>query len=202
MRSLSGHREAGAGSLQPPANATMPHDERRSLTLPRRERAWYHVRMLSIRRASVADVDALSPLKASVHEQHVKERPDFFKPMALAEVAAWLRKRLGEEASQAWLAEDRGVPVGYLLAARRQREESSYSIARQWCEVDEIIVDETCRRQGVARALMDRAIAHARELGLDVVELTAWAFNEHAQAAFARLGFQPMLVRYEAKRAR
>lgn len=45
-------------------------------------------------------------------------------------------------------------------------------------------------------ALMARAIAHAHELGLDI-ELSTWAFNEHAHAAFARLGFQRMLVRYQ-----
>ena len=39
-------------------------------------------------------------------------------------------------------------------------------------------------------------IAHARESALEV-ELSTWAFNEPAHAAFARVGFQPMLVRYE-----
>jgi diamine N-acetyltransferase len=153
--------------------------------------------MLNIRRASEADLNALSPLKAAVHDQHVKERPDFFKPMKPDDVIAWLRKRLSEETTQVWMAEDCGIPAGYVLATRRQRDESPYILARQWCEIDEIVVDTTYRRRGVARALMARAIAYAHELGLDAVELSSWAFNEHAHAAFARLGFQRMLVRYQ-----
>jgi ribosomal protein S18 acetylase RimI-like enzyme len=153
--------------------------------------------MLSIRRASEADLEALSPLKAVVHDQHVKERPDFFKPMKPEDVIAWLRDRLGEETTHVWMAEDCGVPAGYVLATRRQREESLYSFARQWCEIDEIVVDTTYRRRGIARALMARAIAHAHELGLDTVELSSWAFNEQAHTTFARLGFQRMLVRYQ-----
>jgi len=156
----------------------------------------YYGRMLSIRRASEADLDALAPLKASVHDQHVKERPDVFKPLQPDDVIAWLRKRLGEESTHLWMAEDGGIPAGYVLLARREREESPYSFARQWCEIDEIVVETTCRRRGVARALMARAIAHAHELGLDI-ELSTWAFNEHAHAAFGRLGFQRMLVRYQ-----
>jgi GNAT superfamily N-acetyltransferase len=152
--------------------------------------------MLSIRRASEADLDALSPLKASVHDQHVKERPDFFKPLQHGDVSAWLRKRLGEETTRVWMAEDGDIPAGYVLATRREREESPYSFARQWCEIDEIVVETTYRRRGVARALMARAVAHAHESGLDI-ELATWAFNEHAHAAFARLGFEQMLVRYQ-----
>ena len=157
----------------------------------------YYDGMLNIRRASEADVDALSPLKAAVHDQHVKERPDFFKPMKSEELIAWLRKRLTEEATHVWMAEDRGIVAGYVLATRRQREETQYSFGRQWCEIDEIVVGTTYRQRGVARALMTRAIAHAHELGLNAIELSTWAFNEHAHTAFARLGFQQMLVRYQ-----
>lgn len=153
--------------------------------------------MLKIRRASEADVDILSPLKAAVHDQHVKARPDFFKPMRPEDVGTWLRKRLGEEATHVWLAEDCGILAGYVLATRRHREETPYSLERQWCEIDEIIVATTYRQRGIARALMARAIAHAHESGLNAIELSTWAFNEYAHIAFARLGFQPMLVRYQ-----
>ena len=157
----------------------------------------YHRRMLTIRRASEADIGMLSPLKAALHDQHVKEVPDAFKPMRLDDVTTWLRERLNEQATHVWLAEDDGVVAGYVLATRRQREETPYSFARQWCEIDEIVVDGTYRRRGVARALIARAIAHAHELGLNCIELSTWDFNEPAHAAFARLGFQRMLVRYQ-----
>jgi shikimate dehydrogenase len=153
--------------------------------------------MLSIRRATETDVDALVPLKASVHALHVERRPDFFKAMNLDEVTAWVRERFEEQTTHVWMAEDDGNPIGYMLATRRKREETPFSIARQWCEIEEVAIDESWRKRGIARALLERVVAHAHESGLDTVELSTWAFNEPAQAAFARMGFEPMLTRYE-----
>jgi GNAT superfamily N-acetyltransferase len=152
--------------------------------------------MLRIRRAAKADVDSLVPLKASLHALHVARRPDVFKPMTPTQVAAWLRDRLADEATYAWLAEEGVELTGYLLAARRERAETSYSLARDWFEIDEVAVDVRHRRRGIAGALIECAMTHARESGLDSIELTTWAFNEPGQQAFERMGFQPMIARY------
>lgn len=52
------------------------------------------------------------------------------------------------------------------------------------------------RRQGVCRALLDRAVTEAKLEGLAEVELSSWAFNTDALAAFRALGFQPRFVRF------
>ena len=139
------------------------------------------------------------PLKASVHALHVARRPDFFRPMKAIEVAASLRGRLADPTIHVWMAEEEGKAIGYVLAIHRKREETSFSIARQWCEIDEVVVDVNRRRRGVAGALIERAVAHAHQSGLEVVELSTWAFNEPAHAAFVSVGFEPLLVRYELK---
>jgi diamine N-acetyltransferase len=153
--------------------------------------------MLTIRQASAADIDALVPLKAAVHALHVEARPDIFKAMQADELASWLRQQFAEPTADVWLAEEEGQPVGYVIANRQQREETPFSFARQWCQIDEVAVDPRWRRRGIARALLQRAIARARESGLTAVELSTWAFNEPARAAFARKGFAPMVIRYE-----
>jgi shikimate dehydrogenase len=153
--------------------------------------------MLIIRRASEADVCALVSLKASLHSLHVAQRPDFFKAMTHDDLVAWLRERLANAATHVWMAEEESKVIGYLLATQREREETSYSAPRRWCEIDEVAVESSSRRRGIARALIERAVVQAREVGLDSVELSTWAFNESAQAAFGCVGFQPMLVRYE-----
>lgn len=152
--------------------------------------------MVTIARVTAADVARLTPLKAEVHALHVAARPDVFKTMTDAQVATWLRERLKESSTHAWLAEREGSLVGYAMAAQRSRGETSFSHARSWCEIDEVIVASTARRVGVARALIERIADHARSLEVDEIELTTWAFNDAAQAAFAALGFQPMIGRY------
>jgi GNAT superfamily N-acetyltransferase len=156
--------------------------------------------MPAVRRASEFDVDTLVPLKASLHALHVARRPDIFKTMTDDEVAAWLRERFADETTHVWMAEEEGTPVGYLLAVHRHREETSFSLARQWCEIDEVSVEANHRQSGIARALLERAIAHAQDSGLETIELTAWAFNEPARAAFQTMGFEPVLLRYERAR--
>jgi GNAT superfamily N-acetyltransferase len=152
---------------------------------------------LAIRSISDGDVDTLLTLKASVHALHVAARPDVFKPMSSAELGRWLRDRLAEDDTSGWLAERGGTRLGYVLAAHRSRPETSFSHARQWLEIDEVVVEPSERRRGVARALIERVAAEGETLGLDGVELTAWAFNDTAHAAFERAGFRPMTLRYE-----
>jgi len=153
--------------------------------------------MLSIRRVEVKDVGVLTALKAEVHALHVAARPEVFKAMDEEAIATWLRERLAEEPTHAWMAEEEGEVLGYAMAAVRERGETTFSHARRWCEIDEVVVAEVGRRRGVARALIDRAGAHARSLGITSLELTTWAFNATAQAAFAKMGFAPMIGRYE-----
>jgi GNAT superfamily N-acetyltransferase len=153
--------------------------------------------MLTIRRASEADVDALVPLKAAVHVLHVAHRPDYFKAMTDDALAAWLLDRLAEDTTDVWLAERDAEPLGYAIAIRRDREEAPYAFERAWYEIDEIAVADHARRQGVARALIEHAVAHAQSAGLATVELTTWSFNDTAHTAFTRSGFEPMRLRYE-----
>lgn len=152
--------------------------------------------MVHVRRVQKADVEALTPLKAEVHALHVDAHPEVFKAMTDEQVARWLRDRLAEEATSAWLAELDGALLGYAMMAHRSRDETTFSHARSWCEIDEIVVVRSGRRRGVARALIERAAEHARSLGVSALELTTWAFNTQAQEAFAKMGFRPTMGRY------
>ncbi|MEQ9325522.1 MAG: GNAT family N-acetyltransferase [Polyangiaceae bacterium] len=152
--------------------------------------------MLTVRRVVEDDVEALTPLKAEVHASHVTAHPDIFKAMTHDQLARWMRDRLAEDNTHAWVAEEAGAVLGYAMAAQRSRGETTFSHERAWCEIDEIVVVAHGRRRGVARALITRAVQHSQSLGVDDVELTTWAFNAGAQAAFQRMGFRPTIGRY------
>jgi ribosomal protein S18 acetylase RimI-like enzyme len=78
----------------------------------------------------------------------------------------------------------------------RERPENALCLARRFYEVEEIAVSAGYRRQGVARALIEHVLAHARSAGIADVELTSWSFNVEAHAAFVALGFRPMVIRF------
>ena len=56
--------------------------------------------------------------------------------------------------------------------------------------VEDVIVDESMRRRGIAEALMLRAIERAREAGANGVSLTSNPKREAANKLYQALGFQ------------
>src|SRR5262245_31605296 len=134
--------------------------------------------MTTIRIADIGDAKVLAKLNAFVQELHLKHRPDHFKETGVSKLEAWYESLLERPTTRAWIAEAQGRPVGYLLAILRDVPENPFTKARAWLEVDQIAVDPNYRRQGVARALVSKAIAYAHEEGADRIEASSWSFNQ------------------------
>ena len=60
---------------------------------------------------------------------------------------------------------------------------------RAW--IEDVVVDEGARRQGVGEALTRRACRIATEAGARTVDLTSRPTREVANRLYARLGFEP-----------
>jgi len=150
-----------------------------------------------IRRAIVADADLLARLNAFVHDVHVAERPDQFKPTNAAELTGWFRERLGQPTTLAWIAEESGRPVGFALAMHHRRAATPFAPARDWFEIDQIAVETGYQRRGIGRRLLESAIAEARGLAIREIEVTSWSFNERMHGLLRQVGFKPKLTRFE-----
>lgn len=154
---------------------------------------------MKIRRAVVGDEDTLAALNRSVHDMHEARRPDYFRTARLDDVTAWFRSKIDAPTSAAWVAEEGGEPVGFVLAIFHDRPDDPFRRARRWCEIDQIAVDPAWRRRRVGRSLMQAALDEARVRGCLQVELSSWAFNTDAHAMFRRLGFEPRAVTFERR---
>jgi GNAT superfamily N-acetyltransferase len=150
-----------------------------------------------IRSAELGDVDVLTPLLGEVQDLHVAHRPETFRKLAAPEIAEVFQASLENPSAKLWVADVDGVARGYLVAVVRQIPQGPYSLERTWLELDSIGVHRAYRRQGVARALVKVALAHAEGAGIREVELASWAFNQSAHEAFRKLGFVPKVVRFE-----
>ena len=151
---------------------------------------------VTIRAAEDRDVGLLAELNRFVLDMHVDALPAYFKRAEPRAVAVSFRSMLERPEIRAFIASIDDVPVGYAVVAFRERPESALCLARRALEIDELAVSPSHRRRGVARALVERALAEARSQGVSEVEVTSWVFNTDARAAFQALGFKPMLVRY------
>ena len=152
---------------------------------------------VTIRRASVGDADLLTHLNGFVHDIHVAERPDQFRPTDRAELGGWFRERLGQPTTLAWIAEMSSHPVAFTIGMHHRRAATPFAPARDWFEIDQVAVDPAFRRRGIGRQLLDTAIAAARELGIRDIEVTSWSFNEAMHELLREAGFRPKLTRFE-----
>ena len=144
-----------------------------------------------------SDGDLLVELNAFVQDVHFEKRPADFKPTTASELAAWYRSLLQAPTARAWIAEQDGLPVGYVLAIANRRGESPFGPPRQWWRFDQIAVDPRFRRRGVGRALILKAIAEVKTLGIPNIEVQSWAFNQETHAMLRDVGFVPKTIRFE-----
>ncbi|MEV7051677.1 GNAT family N-acetyltransferase [Streptomyces anulatus] len=56
-------------------------------------------------------------------------------------------------------------------------------------EIKRLWIDPQSRGRGIASALLDAALAHAKENGVDTVRLSVWEWRTGAIALYERLGF-------------
>ena len=95
------------------------------------------------------------------------------------------------------VAEDAGVPVGFILLEIQTRP--PIYIVQHYAAVDSVVVAQEYRKKGVFKALLERALELLKERGIELIELRVDAENEEARTAYEQLGFsqrQEVLVRW------
>ena len=134
---------------------------------------------MNVRRATVEDVDAI----ASLFDLY---RTFYEQPSDLALAHRFIGERLQQGESVIFLAEMDGKAVGF---TQLFPSFSSVSATRIWI-LNDLYVDATARRQGVAQALLQAASEFARADGARRLELETDHGNDSAQALYRRLGWE------------
>jgi ribosomal protein S18 acetylase RimI-like enzyme len=151
---------------------------------------------IAIRRASEADAEALSLLNADVQSLHASALPERFKPPGPDTFPATLtRTLLANPSNLVFIAEVDSEPAGYAYAEVLHLPELPLRHAWDEVHLHHISVRPAYRRKGVASALLGSVRAAAGEIGINLVTLQVWTFNEEAQAFFRRQGFTSYMAR-------
>lgn len=133
----------------------------------------------TIRRATIADVDAVAPL-FDAYRQFYEQAPD------LAGARAFLAERLRRDQSVVFLAFDASEnPVGF---TQLYPSFSSGSLGAIWV-LNDLFVDPAARRTGAGRALLRAAVDHARASGAIRLTLMTAHTNVNAQTLYESEGW-------------
>ena len=149
-----------------------------------------------VRRATDADAELVSALNADVQAIHAAAMPSRFKPPGPDTFPAReAMVLLARPENLVFLAHADGKPAGYAYAEIVRRPETSLTFAAEMIHVHHISVGAKFRRQGVGTALLGAVRAAGLELGITLLTVDAWSFNEVARAFFRRNGFNPYIER-------
>jgi ribosomal protein S18 acetylase RimI-like enzyme len=133
------------------------------------------VEHVQVRRLQDADEEVVAGLQALIAQ---------VSPSALPLDSDRVRSVIDDRSTTVFVAELRGRIVGTasLVAGKTLSEEKGH--------VEDVVVDQTVRRNRVGSALMKAIFDHARRIGLRHVDLTSRPEREAANAFYVALGFE------------
>lgn len=143
-----------------------------------------------IRPATSDDVPALLPMVAAICALHESWDPDKygFLPDIVERYRSWFPQRATDPRSVFLVAEVSSALAGYLIATIE--DEIPIYRLKQFGFIHDMWVEPAHRGQGIARHLVDAAVARFAELKITQVRLDTAAANDIARRLFASCGFR------------
>jgi GNAT superfamily N-acetyltransferase len=146
---------------------------------------------LTMRLLEPEDAEVLAPLADALAEHVAAPPTSVYVPRGCD--AAYHRSWLAEPGHWVWLAEVAGAPVGYLRAQAETDDVAWVVQAADVLAVSGAYVLPEYRGRGMATALLDTALAHARALGKAACSVDFESQNETAVGFWLR-HFAPVCV--------
>lgn len=145
---------------------------------------------VSIRAASVADVDCIVSLNRDVQQLHAELEPSFFKShINRKDITSFFAEKIAMPEHHFRLAHGEGDPDGYLWFEVQERPETPLTFSRKRIYIHHLSVRTEVRRNGIASALLGHVEAEVLARGIKTIVLDTWAANRSASRFFEGCGF-------------
>ena len=132
------------------------------------------------------DYALIARLNQHVHDVHVKQYPEHFKPYNYDEIMPFYKNIIDKEDYIFLLIEDENEPVGYAWIELKNYAENPFKLARKFVYVHQISISSHVRSNGYGTILMAEIEAIARENGITTIELDYWVNNEGAKRFYEK----------------
>ncbi len=145
-----------------------------------------------IRRACEQDMEGIGRLLCQVLTVHHNGRPDLFKADVKKYTDDELRDIIQDDARPVFVAVDEASRVlGYAFCMSKQFPDDNILTDIRTLYIDDLCVDDACRRQHVGRQLYEYVIGFAKEQGCYNLTLNVWECNPDAKRFYEKCGLVP-----------
>ena len=152
-----------------------------------------------IQRADKSHIPGLIRLLYQVGKVHHEIRPDIFRAGAIKYTETDLESLLLDENRPVFVALEGETVLGYCFCRIEDCRGTTVLTDRMEIYIDDLCVEESCRGQGIAKALYRHTCAWARELGCAYVTLNVWCGNDGAMKFYEKMGMTPRKIFMEVK---
>ncbi len=137
-----------------------------------------------IRESKKEDSPAVYSLLRVIAELHKTGRPDIFVDLVSKYTLDEVGARLSQNDSGVFVAEYQSNVVGYVFCEVKT-EGSGKTLY-----IDDLCVDQSVRRMGIGRMLIDKAAEYAKQKNCCRLMLNVWEFNKSAVEFYENYGFE------------
>jgi ribosomal protein S18 acetylase RimI-like enzyme len=145
----------------------------------------------SIREAVASDYDDLGILFAEGDTLHREHLPTIFQePPGGIRDREYVLGLIADERIGLFVAQTKRRLVGLICVMLKESSNIPILVQRCYAVIDNVVVEQTSRRTGVGKALMEKAKQWAVAKGADSIELNVWEFNQGAITFYQTLGYE------------
>lgn len=149
---------------------------------------------MTIRRAKNEDIPRIHELLTQVNNVHANGRPDLFKSGNRKYTDEQLMEIIADTEQHPIfvLADDNDKVLGYCFTIVEQFINDNNRTDVKTLYIDDLCVDEKCRKQHIGRQLYDYTLNFARDNGFYNITLNVWECNPGARAFYDKCGMKPL----------
>ena len=149
---------------------------------------------MEIRFAKPEDTLQILTLLEQIGKVHYDARPDMFQAHAQKFGASQVLARLENPNTPVFVAAEGAKVLGYSFCEIRQYVQHPVIADHKTLYLEDLCVDENCRRQGIGEKLYNRICDYAREKNCYNVTLNVWSCNPGAVRFYEKVGMIPQRV--------
>ncbi|HLZ62973.1 MAG TPA: GNAT family N-acetyltransferase [Ktedonosporobacter sp.] len=144
-----------------------------------------------LRAATDEDYEVVCTLYDQLEQIHAQALPHFFRTVeGHARPHKWFADILANEDAALFVAEQQGIIVGMVHCYVRITPGLPMIVPRRFVHVEDLVVSEPVRHQGVGQLLTERVNQWSLEKGIREIELDVWEFPTSALAFYEKLGYE------------